>query len=93
MIPPKWLELAGDLLDRASEEFANHGCNDWVYPPEHWTLDERREFAKAVHEATDSADNYDPNYLVFPDWWVMDFLARKIKEEASKDVGPEPTQG
>lgn len=46
-MPKKWMEVAGDLLDLASDTFSNHGCNDWVWPQD-WTPEERRELVEAV---------------------------------------------
>lgn len=46
---PKWLHLAGELLDNAAGRYSNDGCNDWGWP-EDWSEEERREFAIAVAE-------------------------------------------
>ena len=46
-INPKWLRLAGELLDRAADEFSNHGCNDWDWPVD-FTAEDRLKMAAAM---------------------------------------------
>jgi hypothetical protein len=77
----KWAKLCGQLLRQASEEFSNHGCNDWNFPPD-WTLEERQEFVKAMHEDNGSPEEYDPEHLHVPDWWVMSFLAGYVEKNS-----------
>jgi len=48
-INPKWLRMAGSLLRYANSQFINHGCNDWVWPPD-WTAEDRRTLVKTMHE-------------------------------------------
>ena len=36
---PKYFKLAAQLLGLASDEFSNHGCNDFEKPDD-WTQDE-----------------------------------------------------
>jgi hypothetical protein len=78
----KWLKLAGDLLEKASEEFANHGCNDWKFP-DNWSLEEKRELVKAIDEEFGIGD-YDPNQLDMPDYCVMSFLGYYLRGEANQ---------
>lgn len=75
----QWMKLAGELLELASDEFANHGCNDWEFPT-HWTLKEKQELVKAMHDANGTPEEYDPKRLQVPDWWVMSFLAKRLME-------------
>lgn len=77
----KWMKLAGDLLDKAADEFTNHGCNDWWFPAD-WTIEDRRELVKAMYEQNGNPEEYDPDQLNVADWWVMQFLASKLKEAA-----------
>lgn len=78
---PKWLKLAGQLLELASDKFSNHGCNDWEWP-EGWSVEDRREFARAIAEE----DGYDPEAYVAEgrygpgDWEVMSFLAKRLED-------------
>jgi hypothetical protein len=78
----KWMKLAGELLKEASNEFTNRGCNDWEFPAD-WTREDQEEFVKAMHVDNQSLEEFDPKYLHVPDWWVMSFLARKLKEAAN----------
>ena len=88
-MPDKWLKLAGEMLELASDQFSNHGCNDWRWPDD-WTQKEREGLAKAMtvqnfgrpmtqEEEQDAVDiakcEFGP-----PDWWVMDFLGQKLGE-------------
>ena len=73
-------ELAAKMLELASEEFANHGCNDVeesVY--EGWTLDERKQFVKDFWEWNGSPQDYDEKCLHLQDHAIMSFLAFKLK--------------
>jgi hypothetical protein len=79
----KWLKLAGDLLEKASEEFSNHGCNDWKFPGD-WSLEEKRELVKAMHEENRSPGDYNANQLDMPDWWVMSFLGKYLRGEVKQ---------
>ena len=78
---PKWLKLAGDLLELAADEFSNHGCNDWEWP-DSWSAIERREFAKSVWANCGTPEYYDPKHLHLPDMVVMSFLADQLKKMA-----------
>jgi hypothetical protein len=78
-VKTKWIKLAADLLEEASDEFSNHGCNDWDFPSD-WTKEEQQEFVKAMNEDNGTPEEYDPEHLHVPDWWVMSFLARQIKK-------------
>jgi hypothetical protein len=88
----KWLVLAGELLETASGQFSNHGCNDWTWPAD-WTKAERVEFATAmvcdnVKRARDELTKEDREEIKHfatseygpPDWWVMAFLASRLQE-------------
>lgn len=78
-LKPKWLKLAGELLEQASHEFANHGCNDWNFP-NNWTENERKEIVQAMHEDNGNPEEFDPEHLSVPDWWIMAFLAGRLKK-------------
>lgn len=75
--------LAAKMLDLASDEFSNHGCNDVeesVY--EGWTLDERKQFVKEFWEWNGSPEDYDEKFLHLQDHSIMAFLAFKLKLSA-----------
>jgi hypothetical protein len=75
----KWMRLAGEMLDVAKDEFSNHVCNDWDFPDD-WTHEEKVEFVKAMHDDNGSPEEFDPEHLDMPDWWIMAFLAGRLKE-------------
>jgi hypothetical protein len=77
---PKWLLLAADLLDMASSEFANHGCNDFD-TPEGWSAAEVEEFGKALEDWNSDGGNFDPDNPLVMDYMAMGFLAAKLREE------------
>ncbi len=67
------------MLELASNEFSNHGCNDVedsVY--EGWTKEERQQFVKEFHDWNGDPDEYDPNFLHLGDSTIMAFLAYKL---------------
>jgi hypothetical protein len=82
MMTEKELRAAGELLDLAADEFANHGCNDldssfW----KGWTEEEKREFYKSYHEWNGDPEEFREdaplNYL--GDSAIMAFLSAKLK--------------
>jgi len=69
-------QLAAKLLNMASDEFGNHGCNDVadsIY--EDWTLEERQQFVKDYCEYNGDPSEYDPEFLHLPDFALMGFMA------------------
>lgn len=72
-------ELTAKMLELASNEFSNHGCNDVedsVY--EGWTLEERRQFVKEFHEWNGDPEEYNENFLHLGDSTLMSFLGYKL---------------
>lgn len=77
---PKEKELASKMLELASNEFSNHGCNDVedsFY--EGWTLEERQQFVKEFWEWNGDLSNYSPDFLHLGDDSIMAFLAHKLR--------------
>ena len=77
-------QLAAKMLEMASDEFSNHGCNDIedsVY--EGWTLEERQQFVKEFHEWNGDPENFDKDWLHLGDSTIMSFLAYKLETDAS----------
>lgn len=78
--------LAANLLDLASEKFANHGCNDLELPndDEHWAI------VVAMHEwnGTDEEDmprRPEAGQTIYTDdFFVMSYLAHRIAPEAEE---------
>lgn len=72
--------LVCDLLQMASNEFANHGCNDvdkdtW----EEWTIEERKDFVKSYYEFNGEPHEFDENHLELTDWELINFMIHKLK--------------
>jgi len=78
MTNPKWIQLAGQLLEVAAKQFANHGCNDWEFPPD-WSEEDKRELVSAMYTQNGDPENYDPTQPRVPDWWGMSFLGSQLK--------------
>ncbi len=75
-------KLTSELLDIASDDFSNNGCND--VPEEFyadWTIEERKNFVKEYHEWNGDAYEYDPEYLDLPDFALMSFMADKLLKD------------
>jgi hypothetical protein len=78
----KELRLAASLLQLASDEFSNHGCNDVdAYFYEGWSLKERQQFIKEFHDWNGDPEEFNPNFLELGDDILMSYLADKIKQE------------
>ncbi len=73
-------QLASDMLELASEQFSNHGCND-VEPEiyDGWSLEERRQFIKEYRE-WNGDPNDDTGLMHVPDWAIMKFMAYKLSK-------------
>jgi hypothetical protein len=75
--------LAASLLELASEEFSNHGCNDWEFPVG-WSPAECHDFVRRYCDWNGDPSEYDASREPsLPDWAVMRFLAAKIEEEVT----------
>lgn len=79
----KQLKMAAHLLDRAAEEFSNHGCNDFDLRQFGFTTEEMREMVVEFNtwngtpeEAKEVTDAQLPRAM--PDWLAMIWLRRKI---------------
>ena len=73
-------ELAAQMLDAASDEYSDHGCNDWNFPSD-WTHEERLTFVKDYHDFNGNPGDFLPTHLHLPDFAVMSFLAHKLRME------------
>ena len=77
-------QLVVKMLEMASDEFSNHGCNDVgdsTY--EGWSLEERQQFVKEFHEWNGDPEDFDKDRLNLGDSTIMSFLAHKLKTDAS----------
>lgn len=78
-------KLAADLLESASEEFSNHGCND--YPLEN-TPENRAFYEKMMKECSGEEITVAPgkDKIYAQDWLIMSYLARLLKKEAENGI-------
>ena len=77
-------QLAAKMLEMASDEFSNHGCNDVEDSVcEGWSLEERQQFIKEFHEWNGDPENFDKDWLHLGDSTIMSFLAHKLETDAS----------
>ena len=80
------LKLAAYLLDRASDEFSNHGCNDFMerdYEDANLSDDEVGEITDLInerHSKSDPEDNIRKYHV--PDWLLMSYLSARLEEES-----------
>ena len=77
--------LAAELLRKASDEFANHGCNDFRKP----RYMEPKEWQALVHDMQTRQEGADrpgePVNAVQADWCLMSYLAELLEDEAELD--------
>ncbi len=76
------LEIMARLLEMASNEFTNHGCNDFTLAatPESIALVKRAEY-----EEGGNAEPYVREGNVnTQDWVLMEYLKRRCLEESAK---------
>ncbi len=72
--------LAADLMQLASEEFGDHGCNDLDDKLfEKWSKEEIQQLTKEYHDFNGDPEEYNPNHLYLPDFAVMAYLANKLR--------------
>ena len=78
----KELELVGQMLDMAADEFANHGCNDFqmANTDENWAFIEAMEAERPPEDRDERPDLSEPIYT--QDWCVMRYLASTATEES-----------
>lgn len=82
MLTPAERKLVVYLLERASDEFSNHGCNDLhLVKDVGLTSDESFEVRKAITAAGDYPDEEVPpdNHYTM-DWLAMTIMAKKIRD-------------
>lgn len=83
------LRLVAALLEMASNEFSNHGCNDFRWPawfPESERATLVRDMAvdnrSDAAEVEDMVQDYSMSEYAPPDWWLMTYLAKLAKVES-----------
>lgn len=84
---PSELRLASTLLEMASEEFSNHGCNDFAWP-DWFPVEERASLVFAMEiansgdasQAGEMVQDYAQGKYAPPDWWLMSYLAKRLSQ-------------
>ena len=73
------IKLAADLLEIASDKFANHSCNDFDLP-ESWSDEECDEFTFMMQQWNGDPENHEPGSRITMDWFAMAFLSKCLRE-------------
>lgn len=69
------------LLEYATDQISNKGCNDVdekLYS--NWTKEERIKFVKEFHEYNGDPENFDEDFLRLPDFAILGFLKHKLEK-------------
>lgn len=70
------------LLDMASDEFANHCCNDLTAAMEAcFTADEWDQLNREYHELNGDPEEFRKGHILPYDWAWMSFMAGKLRAE------------
>lgn len=73
-------ELAATLLDKAADEFANHGCNDLDLSDCGMAADEIEKLHERMAQFNNNPDDAGTGPLV-SDWYLMSYLAARLRGE------------
>lgn len=76
------LLIASKLLDQASDQFSNHGCND-LDKEVLKAITNEEELTEDIRKYFDD-DDYPKNVTQVSDWSLMDYISDKLKKEALK---------
>jgi hypothetical protein len=80
----KYQKLAAVLLEMASDEFANHGCNDVEESLfKDWTIEERKKLVYDFEKWNSGYENYEPDHLHIPDYALMLFFSHLLTQESN----------
>jgi hypothetical protein len=74
------LLIAAKLLDQASDQFSNHGCND-LDKEVLEVITDKDALTKEVREWVND-DGCPENISHMQDWHLMDYISEKLKEAA-----------
>jgi uncharacterized protein YutD len=74
--------LTAEMLEMASEEFSNHGCNDYVLEN---TQENREFYEKMMKHSCGEVVTVDPSKekIYAQDQMIMSYLSNLLKEEAT----------
>lgn len=89
---PAFLRLAAHLLDRASDEFSNHGCNDLDFPEEFTPADlEALTDAYNIYNLGPDRNRWAPDQILLSgelgDFCAMSLLANELRKLADEVEG------
>lgn len=75
----RMLLLAAEFLEDLSERMGNAGCNDWRWPAD-FTPEQRKALSKACAEFNGAPTEEYGNEFGPPDFVVVDYLARCLRD-------------
>ena len=79
-LTPKESRLAAALLELASDQFSNHGCNDMeTQILSEFTEEEKIDICLDINRR--NGDDCGLYFDSIPDWLWMQYLADKLKED------------
>jgi len=82
-VTPAERKLASKMLDMASDEFSNHGCNDFdLVTDGGMTVKEADAFQRAFYKWNGTPDDYRPGETGLADSVVMNFLSHLLKSDS-----------
>lgn len=79
----KETKILDELIERASDEMSNHGCNDFDLG-EYLTKREINDLVKDYHKWNGDPEEYDAkldNRYALPDWALLKFLYQRLKQK------------
>ena len=80
--------LVAHLLDMASDEYSNHGCNDFDWE-QFFTKDEMKKICQDIETWNGSPEEYDENHLHTPDWLFMSYYRDRILKNSRSPLAKE----
>lgn len=82
--------LVAELLELASDQFSNHGCNDFDLPKS-WSREEIAELLRSIHRWNGDEDEMEADGEFDPkrkhirttyDWLLMTYFAAKLRGDS-----------
>lgn len=90
MIDPKYYPLIANLLEMASDYFANRSANDYDLKQILPDVEDRRQLVQDMEMRNGSPEEFDPldDYEIVSDSWLMGYFADVFKEFEQAPVQP-----
>ena len=83
MLPALYRELFADVVEQASEQMSNNGCNDFDVTVTDENREELRKFCGDMAQDEDHLESLleqlDEGKIWFQDWMILDLLVEKLK--------------